>query len=583
MRTNASLQRVALDFFSVVIFLVLLPISESFIADTASAALHAAHEVSDAAMANRHEVLIDANSPNTNLFKGSVTAQIPNPFCPPPSKRNAAGTECVFTGDVTLSRTLNVGPHQTLNCQSHKLLPSKRGTSVVIRSEPEVAIFLNQAENVQIKNCFIEGFDFGIFAINSKRGAVSAPNKIFQNRINARFVAISFMSVDDSEIRNNQLSWTTKGGRGLYVGRDSDGNRILNNQLSAKLSNKATEAVRVPGPVKPLSNSIVTEGSAVFIAQIEGPEPSLLDAVIEGNLFQLTVTDAQAPNADFSVGNTFTGNAITLVGGVPVDGILLSLPQGTVVSRNRITGARNGVRVGIQTGPAPGGSQKQFPGKCTGAQSRFCFVDGDCNFPGSTVSPPFSGTCTNPSPATKPVFWTSLKNTISGNVISASIDAGISSAGEDTLISSNTITGKSGTDIGVRLIGPFALASTVVTRNTIESAGIALSLVEEVQRLPAQSFTAKISRNDFVGYITAVLISGKIPPSRDRDYDRVSRLSVNGIGNHWGFLCDVGFDPNLVKHSDDTVQPLGPPALVEDSHPFGQRVAKANSLLRPCR
>jgi hypothetical protein len=474
----------------------------------------------------------------------SVTAQT----CPSPTVEIAPG-KCVLTQNVTLTKTLILAPNTTLNCQSHTLFPLHQGKDLTIRSTPEVAMFLNAAQNVQIKNCVMLGFDFGVFAIES-HPPVSPGIQILQNKIRARFVAISLMSVDDAEIKSNLLEWRTKGGRALYVGRDSDRNKILDNHISARLDN-SFEAVRVPGPRSGASgaNPPVSAGSAVLITQIEGPEPTLLNAIIDGKPFQLTVENSEVPNERFSEGNTFSGNTIRMSGAQPVDGVVVAISQGTVVSNNKVVGARNSIRIGLQFG-----IKKKFPGRCESEPSRLCLDNNDCKIPGFDASPP--GTCTN-LPRQTTVKWVSVGNIIQDNMIHGPFDAGIGTLGQDTTITGNTIVGPlrsvpvfplTGPPVGgIVLVGKFGLGdTTIVSRNIVRNVAIALTLGHAITvgsqtqtEASATEFKAHISLNDFTGYSTAVLlVKGTSAPIF---YELLSELSNNPEGNYWGLVCPTCF------------------------------------------
>jgi hypothetical protein len=511
----------------------------------------------------------------------------PIPACPPPTV--AAGAQCVLTANATLTHTLILADNTILNCQSHTLVPLHQGKDLNVRSNPQVAIFLNAAENVQIKNCVMLGFDFGVFAINSKHPPGSAPIQILQNKIRARFVAISLMSVDDAEIKGNLLEWRTKGGRALYVGRDSDRNKILDNHISAHINN-SFEAVRAPGPASGTlgANPPVSAGSAVLIAQTEGAEPMLLNALIDGRLLQLTVENSPTPDERFSEGNTFSGNTIRLFGSQPVDGVVVAIAQGTVISNNKIVGARNSIRIGIQTDLT-----KRFPGKCQLKAGRLCLENRDCSIP--PIDPPVFDACTNLPPPT-PVTWVSGGNSIQDNVIHGPFDAGIGTLGRDTKITGNNIIGPlrsvpvfplTGPPVGgIVLVGKFGLGdTTIVSGNIVRDVAIALTLSHEVTVGPPQptalatEFKAHITVNDFTGYSTAVLLmKGNTPPIF---YRLLTELSDNSRGNYWGLMCPTCFDLSKVKNSDGST--YSPPPAIQDSFCFGVPVAKASPQPTPCR
>lgn len=523
----------------------------------------------------------------------SVTAQT----CPLDSVKNAAG-ECVFNTDKTLGTepgvpgTLILESNTTLNCQGHSLRAARpgSGTATAARSFPEVAIFLNGVHNVVIKNCTFNRFDFAIFAINSKRSPASAPPiQILNNRITARFVGISLMFVDDAEIRGNQVTFTTAGGRGLYVGRNSDRNKIVNNEIRVNISSApldANSAVRAPGPVgssNPVigpSNPNARESSAVLIAQTEGPEPALLNAIIEGVRYQLPVGNS-VELKDFSDGNVFERNAIVTVGTVRVDGINVSGAQNTLVSRNRIVGGRVAIREGVQT------TTKLFPGTCTiidlepEPHPRFCLGNGDCtSLPGANV-----GNCQTLVPQL--LFWVSHNTIIEDNEITTAqgvpFDIGISANGINTVITGNEITGPgtSSDAIGIRMVGRFALGTTTVTRNSVKDVAFALDLIHDVPSQPLLNttvYSATVSMNDFINFRKAVKLNS--PPSV-APYTLFTELSGGTEtstvprGNFWNrSLCpDEGFLADLVEP---------PNPRVTDSHPFGQAVLHRASFA-PCR
>jgi hypothetical protein len=489
----------------------------------------------------------------------------------------------------------------TLNCQSHKIAPK---LNQVTGRRPEVAIVLNGAQNVKIKNCIIENFDFGIFAINSKRDPDSnvPPIQIFNNDIKANFVGISFMSVDSSEIRGNRLKSDTRGGRAIYVGRDSDRNRILNNEITLRIPiGNPLAGFRVPGSrftsTLPSNPQVTTDGSAVLITQTEGNEPSLLNAIIvdtsqvlcgvQNCLFQLTVIDSTTANGLFTDGNVVDGNVITFGAGTqPVDGIALAIPQRTIVSNNTVIRAKNSIRVGAQTGPPLMGSSKQFPGTCTAKPSRFCLANNDCNIPGFESNT--NDTCGGVT--TRGVFWLSHDTIIQDNIVTGPFDVGIVTIGLNTIIAGNVITGNGGNSVGIRLVAKSGLETTTVTRNSVQGAVVALSLVQIFQVAP-QNFKAKISLNDFIigGNGLAVRLSRTqtlSDPINGPFYDLVSEgllfseLSVDFKGNNWGRRCsEGGFNPSLVRDSDPSPSRVSP--LAKDSHPFQNRVSNTSELT-PC-
>lgn len=360
--------------------------------------------------------------------------------CPSGTEKNE-NNECVLnSAELRLRKALTLKDGTILNCQRHRIVPDPNSPN----AKPQVAIFLNNAKDIQIKNCTIFGFDFGVFVINSKQVPPAHPHQLrSHNKIQARYVAVSLMAVDNAEISRNDLKWLSRGGRAVYVGRNSDENRIINNFMHADLAN-TSKAFRAPGVEIP-SNTAVTEGSAVLITETEGGEPALLTIIIDNEqIFQCGTTRcqeaispgadlAEAPNTDgdFSQNNVVEGNTIkikiTTVGVPSVDGIVLAVPLGTLVGNNVIEGAKVSIRPGIQL------VTKQFPGKCS-SSGRFCLrglnvadLNRDCNIPnfdpgGNTDQCPLG-----PAPAN--ISWLSRDTVIQDNIIRLSTDTGISPLG----------------------------------------------------------------------------------------------------------------------------------------------------------
>ena len=121
-------------------------------------------------------------------------------------------------------------------------------------------------------------------------------------------------------------------------------------------------AFRVPGPESDANPKLPSSPprTVVVITQIEGPEPTLLNAVVDGALFQLKIRNTPDSSTEFSRDNTFVGNVIR-IGVVRVDGMSLTLSQASSAVGNKIEGAGDaGIRIGMQNG-----IDKVFPGKCT--------------------------------------------------------------------------------------------------------------------------------------------------------------------------------------------------------------------------
>jgi hypothetical protein len=542
------------------------------------------------------------------LLGGMDTAFALPGICPFPTV--SSGGHCLLQNDVTLSATLNLGSFTHLNCQGHAMTPFAVGTGTgnTQRSQPEVAILLTGAYGVKIFNCIINGFDFGIFALNSKVPEQECDpgilcdlqNIILGNVIDARFTPISLMFVDNTHIADNHLSYNTNGGVGLTVQRNSHRNRIINNRITGNLTQSG--AVRVPGPKgasnpelprPPVGSALPSPGAAILIAQVNGPEPALFNAVIENTLYQLNATNSLVPNNEFTADNLVEGNSITFLGANQGknDGIALTLPQRTIVRNNTIEGARIGMRASIQFGP------RQFPGACFGNTSRLCLNDPDCNIPGVGIGS--QGTCIDsntgqagpPSPQSTIVDWFSNDTTMENNRVlmptppmvtppTPPIEIeGIALAGQHNVIRGNNIIGPTGPTgptregSGIHLVGKFAIETTTMSGNTIKDVANALYL-EQIFNNPAypagahaqtaSTFGAQISRNTFTDYTYAVHAIGDSTSPTVLYTLLASELSVGGQGNYWGLPCSPsgpsGFDPA-------NVNPASAPVI--DSHPFG--------------
>jgi Periplasmic copper-binding protein (NosD) len=496
-----------------------------------------------------------------------------------PAQTVKQGSQCVLKKDTDLKNTLRLSSGTKLNCQGHTLRPTatpENGSGLSQRSAPEVAIFLNNVQNIQIQNCVIEGFDFGIFAIKSKVPAAiknnpgvlaQRRNKILQNTINARFLAISLASVDNTEIKDNTIKYTTAGGKGIYVGRDSDLNRVNNNTITGDIASLSSQAVGAPGPMNSSSNPVVPVGQAVLVTQTLAPDPTLLNAIIEGELHQLSVANSPVVNGDFSEDNLVEGNIVVFTQ-TPFDGIATAVTLRTTVRGNTVRNTLNSIRAGIQSGA--NGIPKKFPGKCSApVAGRLCLADIDCNILGATGS-----ACDSPAPPTVPVFWVSDGFLVEGNTITGPFNGGIATTAKNTIIRGNTITGplrSTGTG-AINLVAKFGLGpTTAVTRNVVSNVAIVLALNNkpaQVPDLPASTFEARVSLNDFTKYTTSVRS------------DIAATLSANGQGNFWELPCPLGFDPAKVQKVN-----LPSSAVVTDDHPYGTSVAKtaAGSLPQPCQ
>jgi hypothetical protein len=496
-----------------------------------------------------------------------------------PGRSVKVGTQCVLKEDVLLTQTLVVPSNTTLNCMGHKIHPR---ISPVFKP-PQVGIFLNQVRNVRIQQCVIEGFDFGIFAINSKRNITDGFRsfELTCSTIKARSVAVSLMGVDAAEITSNDVSYSRAGGRALYIGRNSDDNRVLYNTFLSNINPAdSTDAFRVPGPESgpkganpALTAANGSRGAVIMITQVEAPEPALLNAVINGTLFQLTVPNTRDSNSAFSAGNRFEANTIRF-STVPVDGVALAIPQFTSVINNRIEpGADAAIRVGMQNDQL-----RVFPGRCKEPPHLQCLPD---TCPGATSI--FDNQCIDPATsqpvAVAKVKWISRNTRIEGNEILGPIGAGINTTGQNTSILSNSIVGPlrdPAKGAALRLVALHGLNSSTVMHNSVSNVAVVLGLVKEFQNLPTDTFFSRVSLNDFTGYTVAVLTSKDQTLTQNGLYDNPTDLTFFARGNFWGTGC-TGLRPADAQNIGGSPNPH-----VTDRHPFEFPIAKKTILPPPC-
>jgi hypothetical protein len=507
----------------------------------------------------------------------AAQAPPPEPACPFPTVRE--GHRCVLKHDVVLSSTLILPSHTTLDCKKHTITPTTRGTvgDSATRSTPQVAIFLDGPQAITIQGCNVQGFDHGILAIRSKVPATlwndhealaKRRNRIVHNTIHARFVAINLVSVDNTTVHDNQITWDTQGGAGIYVQRDSDRNAITNNVITGDLAPSAIGAVNAPGPELP-SNPVVNAGAALFVVQVPGPAPSVLSAVVNDTLYQLTISDSDVPNDEFTADNLVDGNSISFSQAAS-SGINLAISQRSTVRNNTVSKAIISIQLGSQIGPAPTG-QRQFPGKCTLDTTRLCLGSGDCNIPGVDTAP--KGTCSLPPP--RSTSWVSSDAKIAGNTIQGPFQTGLALGGPRAIIQDNTINGPLtvGGVAGILLNGKFALETNKIFRNRVDNVSDAIRVNKVFQGQAAAFFGTEFTLNDITGYDTAVRTSA--------DYDLATELSVDGRGNYWGLTCAdplQGFDPSKVRGPAPANSVNG---AVKDSHPYGEPVSQAKNKLPP--
>ena len=509
-----------------------------------------------------------------------------------PAQTVQQGNYCTLKKDIVLQAPIDLPSDTKLDCKGHKIMPSQAGepdnpsTQAFdpVFSQPQLAVFMNGVHGIILKDCVIDGgFDFGVLAINSKdTDSKRGPrNKIFNNTIEASYVALHLMASDYFEIKQNRLIHFVRGGASVLLDFNSDNNIIENNTVIGDL--KAVGAPAVPGPTGVIatmsapggltSNQVATfMTGAVLITQNLGPHSALFNVVIERtppnppDLYQLTVPNVSEINEDFTADNLVEGNDVSYnLGQFPgasqsrESGIAAPSALRTTVLNNFVHGISG---IGVRDGQT---TARVFPEKCSLDSTRYCMTDADCLIEG--IDEISKGTCPIASPPPlQNVEWSSRDFLIEGNQIEGPFTGGISVAARNATIRGNTVIGPLGQGGlgGIALRGKSALETgTVVTRNTVSNVSIALHL-DNTFGVLASFFNAQISLNDFTDYTIGV---------KTTNFNSPSELSVDGKGNYWGLSCEEGgFDPARVS-------PINPDIV--DSHPYGEPVAGTPDDLLP--
>ena len=244
--------------------------------------------------------------------------------CPAPTV--IRGSQCVLEGDVMLDATLDIDSFTHLNCQGHQILPSSTSGTGIVRSAPEVAIFLNGAYGSKIQNGIIgdatQPFDFGIVIAKSKippeqendpEAAALHGNKVLNNEIRTRAAGVQVFYADNTQISGNRFE--SIGGRsyGIAVEYDSDGTLITDNTLIGSSGTSGAPMRGFPGTDDQIftcsSTGILVIGAATVFP--------LVNARVGSVLIQLR----NVPNIDLtgqtelsSDGNVIESNTSTQVG-----------------------------------------------------------------------------------------------------------------------------------------------------------------------------------------------------------------------------------------------------------------------------
>ena len=477
--------------------------------------------------------------------------------CPTGTREQARS--CVLDSDLELHESLVLQSFTTLNCRGHRLLPVTAGTGTTpetyVASVPPVAVAVVGERGVDVRNCRIgeedRRFDFGILAVDAKH-AGSSGHRIHDNEINARDAAITLLRVDDAQLNDNVITWSS--GFGITLLRDSDRNRINGNVLSSAGSPPAVVRLVPDGGFRSAND----EGIFV-VAQY--PQP-LFNVVIDGRLYQFPNFEAgQYPGND---DNVIEGNQLSLPGS-SAGKAHGAIEVGGNSTRTRVIGnAIHAAGYGIRFAGGMRAQPLSRPGVCVspaGPSQRLCATDADCFIPGIDQAP--VGTCSGLVADVQDLRARETlaeDNTLVGPFNSTTaMQAGIfgGNATVGGIIRRNRILG-TGIEPGITLAGNM-IESGVVTGNEVHGASLVLML----QQGPATLFGAQVFLNDFTGSTSrAVGVTGT--------YNLPTELSWQGVGNFWGHMIPPCF------RSSDT--PL--PGLIQDSAPFCVAVDASSSAAR---
>ena len=451
-----------------------------------------------------------------------------------------------------------IGPGTHLDCRGHAIRPTAEGTSVTAPSDPLVGLFVRQAGDVTIQNCAIVGFDFPIFAAQGKTGQ---PNRFLHNTVVGRSTAISLVEVDDTSIVNNEIKFTTAGGLGVLVLRNSDRNRIIGNVIGPELTSPPSLLTRLPGPAGVL-NPASPGGNGGILINYGSGVPALLHAVVEGELVQFPAEKEHLlpgpwfPEDTLVIGNRIEGTALQ-------NAVNVTSALRPVIRGNHIENARTGVLLGA----ASYNVAFDFPGVCSTTERR-CLTDPDC---------PTPETCVGEERRT--ALWLSQEPVVEENDIAGNLLMGMQVAVPGAMIRGNRVTGPiwpgasffpaGGVGIDLRR---FALGSSTVTGNTISGFAAALRFGADTGQEPAPYFAARIHHNDFIDSPFAVFVDvttvmkpadlsvgicsgdptvvcsriagGLDDPGSpiDESQEECAALGlgvcVDRQGNHWGLTCE---------------------------------------------
>jgi Right handed beta helix region len=524
--------------------------------------------------------------------------------CPAPT-RAQGHKQCVLDADAVLTDTLALESDTTLNCRGFKLMPSVVGvadktntpTNEYVPSSPEIGVMILRAYGVEVRNCVIEDFDWGIALIDAKidqNHSASKRNKIVQNTIHGKYNGIFMAQVDEVLVRENVIRYGLDSrGKGIQVYRDADRNQFVDNDIRYS----STFAAETTLPLIP-GGELLTGAGRIRPSAIEFHvlPNAVLNFIINDELVQLPNL-LNADGSDLGTANDenlVKGNFVNVPAAAPMLGRALIGGAGHNSPKfieNTIGEADQGLHF---SGLEPTIESISFAGTCSGDSSRYCGADADCFIPAVDTSS--KGVCTGAQTRFDLTVATSdavvKRNSFVGPMLYGIV---ITRPSFRQTVIGNTFTGISAAGITVR---DMALETTTLRENVVSGTGYDLLLQTTPGSPDATSghfFGADIRLNDFTSTKGVATGGCGSNPMRQCTTNAecgadtciellpfAAELSGHDKGNYWGRTCSDsdGFrahdEPGALGATDTTS------ANVMDSHPFGAPVAKQHPRPATC-
>jgi nitrous oxidase accessory protein NosD len=430
------------------------------------------------------------------------------------------GAVCTLSGDLALTRTLDVSSGVHLDCGGRRLVPGSPA--------PLVAVVVHDAVDAKVTNCHIEDFDQGIYVVRSV-----GRNWINDNLIVARVKGITLLGAVDTRVEGNTITVKTDVGAGIGIWRGSHRNRIRGNLITS-LGEPAGEPPPADFPGDPVSYSPEQPAPAAgIIVGSSGLDHPIIQFILDGALYQL-------PHPGSVEDNVIEGNTITAHGVLGIS--LASRNLRTIVRGNTVIAGDAARRSrGINIGPGNRGPAL-LPSVCAQQPERACVQDLDCN--GRLDDDPPDDECAAP-PTQVTGDYTSHGVLVEGNTVAgAGLGIGIDAGAAGMTIAGNRVTGAAGA--GLSLFRS-ALGDARIEGNVLADNGIGVSL-----GAPVGPVGLIFTRNDVTGSLS--------PIQAPAGWSVPLELSSDGEGNHWGLSCPDAF-------------PGAPSPLITDSFPYGAPIA----------